>query len=71
MNTPTVQPTAPHHTVVDTMGAAEYVGLHPRTLENWRSQGRGLRYLRVGRRIVYRIADLEAYLESRVVEPSR
>ena len=68
--TSTARPTS-QRIVVDTMGAAEYLGLHPRTLDNWRSQGRGPRYLRVGRRIVYRIAHLEDYLESRVVEPSR
>jgi predicted DNA-binding transcriptional regulator AlpA len=50
------------------MGAADYLGLHARTLDNWRSQGRGPRYVRVGRRIVYRIADLESYLDARTVE---
>ena len=54
--------------VVDTMGAAEILGVHARTLDNWRSQNRGPRYVRVGRRIIYRIADLEAYLDARTVE---
>lgn len=58
----------PRRPVVDTMGAADYLGLHARTLDNWRSQGRGPRYVRVGRRIVYRIADLESYLDARTVE---
>ena len=58
----------PRRPVVDTMGAADYLGLHARTLDNWRSQGRGPSYVRVGRRIVYKISALEAYLEARTVE---
>jgi hypothetical protein len=54
---------------VDVHHAANHLGVHPRTLDNWRSQGRGPTYIRVGgRRIVYRIEDLEAYLEAGIVE---
>jgi hypothetical protein len=35
--------------------------LSPRTLERWRYQGTGPHYLKVGGRIVYRIADIEAF----------
>ena len=70
MTTGDARPSCPRP-VVDTMGAAEYLGLHARTLDNWRSQGRGPRYIRVGRRIIYRVADLEEFLESRIVEPGR
>ena len=49
--------------------AAEYLGIHPRTLDNWRSQHRGPRYIRLGRRIVYRVGDVEAYLEAHAVDP--
>jgi hypothetical protein len=35
--------------------------LSPRTLERWRYQGTGPQYLKVGGRIVYRLADIEAY----------
>ena len=70
MSTSTTPPASPIHTVVDTMRAAEYLGLHPRTLDNWRSQGRGPRYIRIsGRRIVYRTRDLDEYLQMRTVEP--
>jgi predicted DNA-binding transcriptional regulator AlpA len=55
--------------VVRTKEAAEYLGLQPRTLDNWRSQGRGPRYARLGCRIVYRITDLEKYIETQIVEP--
>lgn len=32
-----------------------------RTLERWRSQGKGPRYLKIGGRILYRLADIEAF----------
>ena len=35
--------------------------LSPRTLERWRCQGTGPQYLKVGGRVVYRLADIEAY----------
>ena len=52
--------------------AAEFLGLNPRTLDNWRSQKRGPRYRRVGRRkVVYLVADLREYLDSGIVEGDR
>jgi predicted site-specific integrase-resolvase len=36
-------------------------GLAPRTLESWRSQGRGPAYLKIGGRVQYRQDDIEAY----------
>jgi hypothetical protein len=33
----------------------------PRTLEQWRWQGRGPRYLKIGGRVVYRQQDIEAF----------
>lgn len=35
--------------------------LSHRTLERWRWEGRGPQYLKIGGRIVYRLADIEAY----------
>lgn len=35
--------------------------LSHRTLERWRSQGTGPRYLKVGGRVVYRLQDIEAF----------
>ena len=32
-----------------------------RTLEQWRWQGKGPRFLKVGARVIYRLADIEAY----------
>jgi hypothetical protein len=35
--------------------------LSHRTLERWRWEGRGPRYLKVGGRVVYRLQDIEAF----------
>jgi hypothetical protein len=47
----------------------------PRTLEQWRLQGRGPRYLKIGGRVVYRQQDIEAFeaanLHANTVGPIR
>jgi hypothetical protein len=40
--------------------------LSPRTLERWRWLGEGPVYLRVGGRVIYRLADIEAFEEARL-----
>jgi predicted site-specific integrase-resolvase len=50
------------------IGSAEFLGVKEQTLATWRCNGRyPLPFIRVGRRIRYRISDLEAFLESRTV----
>ena len=56
-------------TVVDERGAAALLGIAPATLRNSRSRGRGPKYCRVGRRVVYRVRDIDAYLEAHAVDP--
>lgn len=48
--------------------AADYLGCSESHLNNMRSQGRGPRYLRLGKRVFYRASDLDAYVERAVVE---
>ncbi|MGI6417836.1 MAG: helix-turn-helix domain-containing protein [Thermoguttaceae bacterium] len=49
-----------------TRDAAPYCGLRPQTLCAWRSAGRGgPAYLKLGRKVVYRKSDLDAWLASR------
>jgi hypothetical protein len=47
----------------------------PRTLEQWRWQGKGPRYLKIGGRVVYRHQDIEtfeaAHLHANTVGPIR
>jgi hypothetical protein len=40
-------------------------GLSHRTLERWRHDAHGPAYLKVGGRVIYRLADIEAYEAAR------
>lgn len=54
---------------LNTIDAAAYLGgLSPGTLEVWRSLGKGPRYLKIGRRVLYETRDLDAFAASRIVE---
>jgi hypothetical protein len=44
--------------------------LSPRTLERWRWLGQGPQYLKVGGRVVYRLADIEAFEAARARIPT-
>lgn len=45
---------------------AEMLGVQEQTLTAWRARGRyGLPYIKIGRRIRYRRADVEAWLQER------
>lgn len=48
--------------------AAAYLGLSPRSLEFWRYKGKGPRYSRLGRSVVYAVSDLEDFARARTVE---
>ena len=43
---------------------AEITGLSEETLAQWRSQKRGIPYLKLGRRALYHPADVQRYLAS-------
>ena len=53
--------------LLDNEGAAELLGISPTTLPRWRWAGIGPAYLKLGRAIRYRRADLEAWLAGRFV----
>lgn len=42
-------------------------GMHPGTLANWRVQGKGPKFVKVGRKIWYKLEDIAAYERSRTV----
>ena len=54
-----------HQAFLDSDQAAEYLGLKRTTLEAWRCRGDGPRFVKMGRLVKYRHADLEAFIESR------
>ncbi len=47
---------------LDTIRAAKFVGLSKRTLEKWRYEGGGPPYLKLGRRVLYSLGDLEEWI---------
>lgn len=47
-----------------TQEAAEMIGVKPATLEVWRVYGKGPRFCKAGRRVVYPEDEIKAYLDS-------
>lgn len=58
--------TSPHSSTLKTPEAAAYLNVQPATLEQWRWNGRGPKFVKIGRSVRYRQADLDAFLEERV-----
>ena len=50
---------------------AERLGLTPRTLQNWRLSGKGLRYVKYGNTILYPEEAEAEFLKSREIAPVR
>lgn len=46
--------------------AAEYIGSTASTLAKYRMYGAGPAFVKIGRRVVYRVEDLDAWLASNV-----
>ena len=67
MNTQTLpQIVARSRELLDEKQAAEHLTVSPGTLSVWRSTGRyNLPFVKVGRRVRYRLTDLNAWLEAR------
>ncbi|WHT20947.1 helix-turn-helix domain-containing protein [Crossiella sp. CA-258035] len=59
-----------HAPLIDTNAAAVYLDLEPDTLKHWRSARKGPSYVRIGGSVKYRIADLDAWIEARKVDPA-
>lgn len=51
--------------VFDTAAAAPLLGVRKGTLEVWRVRGTGPRFLKVGSRVLYRLRDINEFLDSR------
>jgi predicted DNA-binding transcriptional regulator AlpA len=47
--------------------AAHYIGISPSTLGKMRSRGDGPAFIKAGKTVVYRKADLDAWMEQRHV----
>ena len=56
--------------LVDAVAAAKLLRQKPQTLAAWRCEGRGCAYLKIGRAVYYRRADIAAWLGEQIVRPS-
>ena len=55
-----------HKKLLDTKQVAEILGVKPNTLAYWRCTGRyRLPYIKVGRLVMYRPADVDEFISSR------
>ena len=52
------------HSELTDVEAGAYMRLNPKTLANWRSKGRGPKFLKIGGRVLYPRAELDAYKAS-------
>ncbi len=50
---------------------ADYLGVPPRTIDDWRYRGLGPPSLRVGKHVRYRSADVERWLAGRAAAQPR
>jgi hypothetical protein len=54
--------------LLSTEHAAQHIGITPHTLTVWRCTKRqNIPYIKVGRLVKYRLADLEVWLETRMI----
>ena len=51
--------------------AATYLGISRSTLARWAMLREGPRYHKIGGKALYKLADLNQYIDSQVVEPTR
>jgi hypothetical protein len=59
--------TVQHNQKLTTEEAAAYLRLKPGTLEVWRCRGRGPKYQKIGRRVIYDQTDLNDYASANTV----
>ena len=64
--------TSPSTSLVTPEQAAEFLGVTAGTLNVWRATRRyPLVYIKIGRKVMYRLADLERFADSRAVGESQ
>lgn len=62
---PLVEPVSDPLALVPSGVVARQLGVKPQTLRMWRHAGRGPDYVRLGNRVAYRRADLDAWIAAR------
>ena len=54
---------------ISEQAAGPHLGISVRTLQDWRVRGIGPAYSKLGKRVVYDVADLDMFLAAARVEP--
>lgn len=63
---PATDPDAPLGAILTPQEVSDYLDVPVGTLANWRYLQRGPRYLRIGRHVRYRAADVAAWLDTQL-----
>ena len=59
-----------NHELLTSEESQDFLRVSQQTLANWRVQKIGPPYIKLGGKVLYRISDLEEWLDSRLVRPS-
>jgi predicted DNA-binding transcriptional regulator AlpA len=60
-----------HESALTPIKAARYLGISEASLRFWRSEGRGPRFYRAGKKLIrYRRVDLDAWIDERLISPA-
>ncbi len=54
--------------LVDERRAAEFLGMQVKTLQEWRTSGKGCPFVKIGRAVRYSLADLDAFIAKNTVQ---
>ena len=61
---------APDDRCLKTTEVAEYLGISVKTLKNYRADGLGPEFVKIGRMVRYRLSDVKIWRDSRVCNPA-
>jgi predicted DNA-binding transcriptional regulator AlpA len=54
--------------LVNERRAAEILGMQVKTLQEWRTSGKGCPFVKIGRAVRYSLADLDAFIAKNTVQ---
>lgn len=61
----------PPKAYMTTAEASAYTGIGRASFEEWRCEGVGPRFVKLSAKVLYRVADLDAFMAERIVETKR
>ena len=63
-------PAGSTNALLTSKAVAEQLNVGIQTLAKWRSEGKGPRYVQLGRSVRYRANDIAEFVERRITEPT-